>query len=134
MDRSTKKILVVEDDGLLQKILTDKLRLLNYQVFAASDGREALKIVEEQKPDLLLLDLLLPEIDGYRVLENIRKNTDKQIAETLVIVLSNLWSDRDILSAQALKIDAYFVKTTVDLDEVFSQVEKSLLAKEGLES
>lgn len=126
MQQHTKTILVVEDDGLVLNILSDHLKRLNYNVILASDGKQAVEKAIKHKPDLVLLDLLLPEMDGYKVLEAIRKNPDPEIANTIVIVLSNLWSEKDILSAQALKIDAYFVKTTTDLNQVMDQVRLSL--------
>jgi CheY-like chemotaxis protein len=126
MDNQNKKILVVEDDGLISNILSDKLKALNFIVYKADDGRKAVDIILKHKPDLILLDLLLPELDGYKVLETIRKNPDRDIAETKVVVLSNLWSDKDILSAQALRIDAYFVKANTDFSQVLDQITASL--------
>lgn len=112
--------------SLHRQILIDKLHKLSYTVYEASDGKEGVDLVHKFRPDLILLDLLLPEMDGYKVLETIRKHPDKQISDTTVIVLSNLWSEKDILGAQALKIDAYFVKTNTDLNQVCEQVAQSL--------
>lgn len=126
MDNSQKKILVVEDDGALRNILVDRLRLNNYQIFQAADGEEAVSLILDKKPDLILLDLLLPKLDGFKVLERIRNYPESHIAATKVIVLSNLWSDRDILRAQALTIDGYYVKANTNLDDVYEKIKQTL--------
>ncbi|HVY67782.1 MAG TPA: response regulator, partial [Patescibacteria group bacterium] len=86
----------------------------------------AIKLAMDQKPHLILLDLLLPKVDGFAVLERIRKYPDSKISGTKVIILSNLWSNRDILRAQALKIDEYYVKANTSLDEVFAKIKEIL--------
>jgi len=132
MDNAIKKILVVEDDADLRNILIDGLKPLNYQIIPAEDGQRAVELLLDQKPDLVLLDLLLPKLDGFKVLERIRQYPDKAIAATKVIVLSNLWSDKDILRAQALKVDDYFVKANTNLEDVFKKVKAVLSAPPAL--
>jgi DNA-binding response OmpR family regulator len=122
MENKIKKVLVVEDDNDLRNILVDGLNVSNYQVFQAGDGEQAVTMLVDKKPDLVLLDLLLPKLDGFKVLERLRKYPDKSVSETKVIILSNLWSDKDLLRAQALKIDEYYVKANTNVDEVFSKV------------
>lgn len=130
MANGRKKILiVVEDDGLLRRIISDKLKSMGYDVFQAEDGQSAIDQVLDKKPDLVLLDLLIPKVDGFVVLQKIRNYPDKQVANTSVVVLSNLWSDKDILRVKALKIDEYFVKANTDMDQVFEKV-KNLLSKQ----
>jgi CheY-like chemotaxis protein len=121
-NRPQKILLVVEDDADLRNVLVDGLKNLNYQIIQAEDGEQAVGLLLDQKPDLVLLDLLLPKLDGFKVLERIRKYPDKAIADTKVIVLSNLWSNKDILRAQALKIDEYFVKANSNMEDVFKKV------------
>jgi DNA-binding response OmpR family regulator len=121
-----KKIIVVEDDGLLRKVMSDKLKTLGYDVYQAEDGQEAVDLILDKKPNLVLLDLLIPKIDGFTVLQKIREYPDAEIANTRVMVLSNLWTDKDILRVKSLKIDEYFVKAQTDLEEVFNKV-KNLL-------
>ena|SRR6185369_17593235 len=130
MDNSQKKVLVVEDDDALRNILVDTLNTNNYQIYQAPDGEEAIKLIVDQKPHLILLDLLLPKLDGFKVLDRLRHYPDPEIAETQVIVLSNLWTDKDILRAQALKIDAYFVKANTNLSDVFEKI-KEIMGKVG---
>jgi len=121
-NRPQKILLVVEDDADLRNVLVDGLKNLNYQIIQAEDGEQAVGLLLDQKPDLVLLDLLLPKLDGFKVLERIRKYPDKAVADTKVIVLSNLWSNKDILRAQALKIDEYFVKANTNMEDVFKKV------------
>lgn len=128
MANPSKKILVVEDDAMLRRIMADRLKVQGYEVFQAGDGQAALDLVLDKTPHLVLLDLLLPKIDGFIVLEKIRAYPDKTVAEVPVIVLSNLWSDKDILRVKSLKIDEYFVKANTDMEVVFAKV-RSLLEK-----
>ncbi len=121
-----KKIIVVEDDGLLRKVMSDKLKTLGYDVYQAEDGQEAIDLILDKKPNLVLLDLLIPKVDGFTVLQKIREYPDAEIANTRVMVLSNLWTDKDILRVKSLKIDEYFVKAQTDMEEVFSKVKKLL--------
>lgn len=125
-DLKQKKILVVEDDPAMREIVSHKLLSHGFAVNQAEDGKVALEKFTEQPPDLVLLDLLLPEIDGFHVLEAIRKNPDKNLAQTPVIVLSNLWSNKDILSTQALRADAFMVKAYFTTEEILAKVNEIL--------
>ncbi len=120
-----KTILIVEDDVVFWQNLSSGLSL-KYSVFEAEDGEQAMEKILDHKPDLIILDLLLPKLDGFGVLQRLRKYPDKQIAKTPVVVLSNLSSNKDILSAQALKIEGYFVKANTKLDDFFEEVSKVL--------
>lgn len=128
-DGNKKILIVVEDDGLLRRIIAGRLKSMGYEVFQAEDGQAAIDQILDKKPHLVLLDLLIPKVDGFVVLEKIRSYPDKKIADTPVVVLSNLWSDKDILRVKALKIDEYFVKANTDMEQVFEKVE-NLLAKQ----
>lgn len=117
-----KKVLVVEDDSVMRELEVRELKLKGYEVFEAADGVLATDSILKNKPDLILLDLMLPKKDGFAVLEEMRKLPDSKIAATPVIVLSNLWSDKDILRTQSMKIDGYFVKANSTLGEVMQKV------------
>lgn len=67
-----KLILIVDDEPRIGKVLGLKLKLSQYQVLTATDGKEALEIIKREKPDLVLLDLVMPEMDGYQVLQEVR--------------------------------------------------------------
>lgn len=119
-----KKILIVEDDNNLRGILVNLFSQKNYDVFEAEDGESAITLAIDKTPDVMLLDLLLPKVDGFHVLERIRKYPDQKISQMHVVILSNLWTDKDILQARALKIDEYFVKANTDIHDVEKRIEQ----------
>lgn len=119
--KEQKKILLVEDDNDLRRTFKDKL-YQEYIISEAEDGEQAIEMCVSQKPDLVLLDLLLPKLDGFKVLERIRNYPDPKIAQAHVIVLSNLWSEKDIIQAQGLKIDEYFVKAHTTMNDVVAKI------------
>ena len=122
MEKNRKKILIVEDDDSLRKVLADGLSSANYELLEAVDGEEAVNLIMDRRPDLILLDLLLPKLDGFAVLERLRHYPEAGVAQTKVVVLSNLWSNKDILRAKALKVDEYFVKANTNVEDVFAKI------------
>jgi DNA-binding response OmpR family regulator len=123
---ANKTIVIVEDDVAMREIVTHKLASSGFTVKEAEDGRAGLDLILQTKPDLVLLDLMLPEIDGFEVLETVRKNTDAKIAKTPIIILSNLWSNKDILKTKALHVQAYLVKAYFTTEEILKKVEEVL--------
>ncbi len=121
MAASRKKLLIVEDDSALRDSVRDRLSL-EYEIYEAEDGEQAVSMCLDYRPDVILLDLLLPKLDGIKVLERIRSYPDPEIAKTHVVVLSNLWSQKDILQVEGLKVDQYFVKPHTKLDDVFAKI------------
>lgn len=117
-----KKIVMVEDDVAMRDIVVHKLSNNGFVVHQAEDGKEGIDLIIKERPDVVLLDLMLPEVDGFQVLEKIRKHEDKQIANTPIIVLSNLWSNKDILKTKALHVQAYMVKAYFTTDEIMKKV------------
>ena len=117
-----KKILLIEDDENLRKLLFSTLTPKNFDVHEAADGEEGIAKILDIKPDLVLLDMLLPKLDGFHVLERLRTYPDSKIAKTHVIILSNLWSDKDILQAKALYVDEYYVKANTKIEEVVQKI------------
>jgi len=83
-----KKILIIEDDQFLRELIGQKLVSKGYGIVEAEDGGKAIKKVKKEKPDLILLDLILPDIDGFEVLSKIK--TDPALAEIPIIILSIL--------------------------------------------
>jgi DNA-binding response OmpR family regulator len=115
-DPTKKKILIVEDDSFLSEMYATKLELANFEVFIATNGKEALDKMKLNKPDLILLDLLMPQKDGFEVLKE--KFVDLEIKEIPVIILTNLSQKEQIkkcyeLGAKDFLIKAYFVPTEV---------------------
>lgn len=117
-----KKILIIEDDLAMRDIVTHKLIASGFNMKEAGDGKTGLDMVSSEKPDLVLLDLMLPEMDGFTVLENIRKNPDTGIAATPVIILSNLWSEDDIKRTKDLNIQGYMVKAYFTTEEILKKI------------
>jgi DNA-binding response OmpR family regulator len=122
MSKIAKKILVVEDDESLLKVLVGGLGRENYQISQATDGEQAVAKILDERPDLILLDLLLPKLDGFAVLDRVRHYPEPDVAQTKVVVLSNLWSNKDILRVKALKVEEYFVKANTNVEDVFAKI------------
>lgn len=123
----TKFVLVVEDDPILKNLLGHTFAG-KYQTLYASDGQEALKLFEQFKPSLILLDLTLPgNTDGFAVLETLRKE-DGAGKSVPVIVVSNLGEQSAKARAMSLGANAYLVKAEVDIDEIVSKMGEYLPA------
>jgi DNA-binding response OmpR family regulator len=129
-----KKIAIVEDDIAMREIVVHKLSTNGYDVKEAEDGKAGIDLIVKEKPDIVLLDLMLPEVDGFQVLEKIRKNPDKDIAKTPIIILSNLWSNKDILKTKSLNVQAYMVKAYFTTEEILKKVQEVLANPEALAS
>jgi DNA-binding response OmpR family regulator len=114
-----KRILLVEDDSFLGSILSTRLRNKQVDVAYAASGEDALAEIKKQKPDMVLLDVLLPGINGFEVLESIRK--DAETKDMHVIVLSNFSQVEDQKRAVMLGAD-FMVKALVNPDNILSKV------------
>lgn len=118
------KILVVEDERSLQKALCDTLTSSGYETLSALDGEEAISMVAKEKPNLILLDLILPKKDGFEVLKEIKSNTD--FKDVPVIVLTNLEGSADVERALALGATTYLVKANYELSDIVEKIKKIL--------
>lgn len=118
------KVLLVEDDNNLRSILKKMCEKEGWTTYEAEDGQEGVDVTVEQKPNLVLLDLLMPRLDGFGYLKLIRKHSDPEIAKCPVVVLSNLYTNEDILEAERLVIDGYFVKANTTLDQVIGKAKE----------
>ena len=123
------KVLIVEDDVMLNKIYQTKLGIVGYKVFAAYDGEEGIKKMEETLPNIVLLDLMLPKKNGFEVLETVKQNI--KLNHIPVIILSNLGQGDDIERGKALGADDFLVKSNVKLEMVLEKVEQ-VLHKHGI--
>jgi len=119
-----KKILFIEDESTLQKTLGEVLTNEGYQVVSALDGELGLRTAKKEKPDLILLDLILPKMNGFDVLKNIKK--DAEIKDIPIIVLTNLESMEDIQKALELGAATYLVKANYSLEEVLEKINKTI--------
>ena len=118
------RILIVEDEEFLLKALSDNFETEGFTVDVARNGEEAISQIKKRKPDLVLLDLLLPKVGGFDVLKAMKDNTEWNLIP--VIVLSNLGGDEQIKKAFELGADDYFVKSQHPIEEVIEKVKNTL--------
>ena len=123
-DITGKNVLVVEDDIFLAQLLSNRIAKVGVKVLRASDGDEGLKILKDGKPDLVLLDLILPKKSGFELLEEMR--ADPAIQGTPVIIISNLGQESDIAKGKELGAVEYFVKAKTPIDDLVERVKNIL--------
>jgi len=119
-----KKILFVEDESALQETFKDFLNQEGYQIVSALDGEIGLRLAKTEKPDLILLDLILPKKDGFEVLEELKK--EEGTKDIPVIVLTHLEEMEDVQKAIELGARDYLVKANYSLVEVGEKIKKAL--------
>ncbi len=124
MEKSNKKILIVEDDTFLVKMYLERLQDDGYQVAVASNGEEGLQKAEFDKPDLILLDMILPKMNGFDFLKEIKSKSE--LKDIPVVILSNLGQDQDVKLGKELGAVDYLVKTQYPLTGVITKIEKYL--------
>ena len=121
-------VLLVEDDSFLREICSKKLANEGFTVYTAIDGEEALKLIKKIRPGMVLLDIILPTIDGFQVLEKLRKDTDAGLSKIPVVMLSNLGQEDDIKKAVDLGANDYMVKAHFTTEEIAKKL-KTLIKK-----
>lgn len=119
-----KNILIIEDDRFLRELITQKLVKEGYEISEAIDGEEGIKKIKEKKPDLILLDLILPEIDGFEVLSKMRE--DPALAQIPVIILSNLGQKEDVERGLKLGAVDYLIKAHFTPGEIIEKIKNVL--------
>ena len=120
-----KTILLVEDEPLLGNILKLRLEKENLGVTLARDGEEALNFLKINKPDLILLDIILPKLSGFEVMEKLKEEPSYKKAP--IVILSNLGQDSDLEKGQTLGAVGYFVKAQMSIDELVEEVKKLIV-------
>jgi DNA-binding response OmpR family regulator len=118
------KILVIEDEVSLHKALIEFLGDAGFEAIGAEDGELGLKAALKEKPDLILLDLILPKKDGYEVLAELKK--DPEAKKIPVILLTNLENPEDVLKAFELGATTYLVKADYKLEDIVKKVRETL--------
>jgi two-component system alkaline phosphatase synthesis response regulator PhoP len=124
MTDQRKIVLVVEDEESLQLVLRDVLTAEGYKVIESKDGIEGLEASFSQHPDLILLDILMPKMDGLEMLKKLR--ADRWGKNVPVIVLTNLSDNKDISQAVEENVFEYFVKTDIKIDEVIARIREKI--------
>jgi CheY-like chemotaxis protein len=115
-----KKILVAEDEKALAKVLKLKLEKSGFEVFNAFNGQEALEILKKEAVDLILLDLVMPKMDGFAFLEEASKLKKK----TKIVITSNLGQDGDIKKAKSLGAVDFLIKSDTSIADIISKVKE----------
>lgn len=118
------KIALVEDDHFLSKVLAFRLREEGFDVAVAADGEEAIKVIKKDKPNLVLLDLLLPKKSGFDVLAEIK--ADENTKKIPVIILSNLGQQTDIDKGIQLGAIDYLVKANFGIKDIVAKIKERL--------
>jgi len=119
-----KKILLVEDEEIMIDLLQRKLTKEGYEVSVARDGEEGLKLMREVKPALILLDIVMPKMGGFEVMEQMAK--EPELKKIPVIVISNSGQPVELDRAQKLGAKDWLIKTEFDPQEVIEKVKKQL--------
>lgn len=119
------KILIVEDDNFLADIYKTKLELEGFKVTVASDGEKGLKLIQTKTPDLVLLDILLPKLDGFAILETV-KNGEPPAKDVPIILLTNLGQNEEVQKGLRLGAVDYLIKAHFKPAEVVEKIKKIL--------
>ena len=120
MSDKKQNILIVEDDTFLQGLMASKVNSNGFAITTASNGEEAMTALANTKFDGILLDLMLPDISGFDILENLKSDGSK----IPVIVFSNLSDDKDIKKAMSLGAKEYLIKSNFTLEELIEKLKK----------
>jgi len=119
-----KTILVIEDDKFLRELISRKLTGEGFDVLEAVDGEEGIKKIKEGKPDLVLLDLILPSIDGFEILTRVRD--DPEVSSIPVIILSNLGQREEVEKGLKLGAIDYLIKAHFTPGEIIEKIKNVL--------
>lgn len=129
MEKGTKgKILIVEGDEFLSALLKSRLKTADFLVETINNGASAVQKVKEWRPDLILLDIILPDKIGFEVMKEI--GADPAIADTAIMALSSLGQKSDIDKAKSLGAINYFIKSQVIIDDLIEEVESFFTTKD----
>lgn len=119
-----KRVLIVEDDAMLSRVLAESLKAEKFKIEVIPDGSLVLEEAIKFQPHIILLDLILPGIDGFEVLKQLKEET--KTTGIPVVVLSNLDQVSDVKSVKALGADQYFLKATTGIEVIVDYVKNSL--------
>lgn len=124
MSNSKKTILIIEDDDIVANLLTRRLEKSGYAVEIAPNGKAGLEMIQQKKPNLVLLDMLLPELDGFGVIDGLEQM--KLLPDLPVIIISNSGQPVEIARALEKGVRDYLVKINFNPEEVLEKVKKAL--------
>jgi CheY-like chemotaxis protein len=116
------KILFIEDDPLIVKIYSTRLKADGHEVYSAENGEEGLKVAFEKKPDVIVLDVMMPKMDGYAVLEKLR--ADEFFKAKPVLMYSNLNNEDEIIRAKQMGVTEFIVKANLSPTQMVVKIEQ----------
>jgi DNA-binding response OmpR family regulator len=125
MSENQKSVLIIEDDIHISKVYEIQIKKEGFLAIIARDGEEAIRILENETPDLIILDLMIPKKDGFAVLQEIRKNS--KFSELPVLVISNLGQKSDEIRAMDLGATEYLIKIDHPIQELINKIKSYLL-------
>lgn len=117
-------IVLAEDDKFISKAYQDAFRRDNFNVIPARNGVEALELIRKNLPDIILLDVIMPEKNGFEVLEELKD--DKNLCDIPVIIMSNLGQDRDVERGKELGAVDYIIKSNFTISEIVKKIEENI--------
>lgn len=120
MPNEPKKVMIIEDDHFLSSLMKARLEKEGFIVTQAFDGEEAIQLLKQELPSIIILDLIMPKVTGFEVLQMI--SITPQLDKVPVVILSNLAQDSDIQKAQELGAKEYFVKVKVSIDDLVGRI------------
>ncbi|MCX6796031.1 MAG: response regulator [Candidatus Falkowbacteria bacterium] len=123
-NKKKAKVLIAEDDKFLSKVLSDKFTRKNYLAIVASDGVEAINKIKTEAPDIVLLDLIMPNKSGFEILEEVK--TDDRYKDIPIIILSNLGQKTDVERGKKLGVADYLIKSNTPINDIVKKVEEVL--------
>ncbi len=116
-----KKVMVIEDDKFLSSLIKARLERDGYTVIQAFNGDEAIQSLRKERPDLITLDLVMPRVTGFEVLQTIAITPG--LEKVPVVILSNLAQESDVEKARQLGAQEYFVKVKISIDDLIGKIE-----------
>lgn len=127
MVKKKNKILIIEDDKFLLKIYSDKLRRAGFEVFESLTGEEGLNKISVERPDLIILDLILPTKSGFEILSELKINSETK--NIPIIILTNLEQKSDIKRGLEMGAVAYLIKTDFSTNKLPQLVKENLIKR-----
>lgn len=118
------RVLVIEDDQFLRDLLQAKLEREHFQVITAIDGPEGMEHIQHDRPDVILLDIILPGIDGFEILK--RMKATPALRHIPVILLSNLGQEADVEKGKAMGAHDYLIKSNFTIDEIIEKIRSTV--------
>ena len=119
-----KKILIIEDEEIISNLLAKKLSQVGYEVKTAFNGQEGLEILEQEKPDLVLIDIVMPKKDGFETISEVKG--DPTLKDIPIIIISNSGQPVELDKAKEMGVNDWLIKTDFDPQEVIQKVKKQI--------